>query len=71
LKSLGDHHFFIFALTFFSRRNGCDMEALRISELESILAQHDKIRNRNRHLNDLAQLLNAAVNTFDNFKEED
>ena len=46
------------------------MEAVRISELESILAEHDKIRNRNRHMNELAQLLDAAVDTDDNAKDD-
>mmetsp|Transcript_28554 Transcript_28554/g.91928 ORF Transcript_28554/g.91928 Transcript_28554/m.91928 type:complete len:126 (+) Transcript_28554:105-482(+) len=38
-----------------------DWDAIRIQELEAALAEDDKQRNRKRHLNDLAQLLTAAL----------
>jgi len=38
-----------------------DWDDIRIRQLEQSLVEHDKVRHRQRHMIDLAQLIEAAV----------
>ena len=42
-------------------KENADFDAIRIQELEAMIEEDDKIRHKIRHMNDLSQLLEAAL----------